>query len=459
MKSDDDKYDSVIDINSIRNLKNGWKIKYNGDKQKVAKTEEMMKSANKSLISVLGHSNRGKTYILQKICKEDLHPGYEISTKGISLKMFGENCILLDTVGTNAPLLVEDENNDPRDQKDFYQKKIDDINLCQIITNYIVQTFVIQHADILICVVGMLTSSEQQFLNKIKKNCMGKKQLIVIHNLIHFYEKDKILDYIENTLKKSIIHDLEDIDITEFDNKDIFNKYYIEKGNENGEDFSIKHFIIANDSDKNNKDQVGYFNEPTINYIRNNLTLSVKKDINLLDELRQHIQNISSLVLNKSLENVEIIKKQNNEYIICNEEIEPKEVTADELNNIYFIGKEYTPLYRYYLRDDPKNREKKYFTIEIKICSKIKNLKVLNPFDTNSNEFTFNISGERDLKENKLNDNTITVHELMNKRKWIKFQLEFKVNMDDLGINAMDPNDESDNEMRYGLLYLNFNVQ
>ena len=42
------------------------------------------------------------------------------------------------TVGSNAPLLVEDRTKDPRDEPDFYQEKINEINLCQFITNYIV---------------------------------------------------------------------------------------------------------------------------------------------------------------------------------------------------------------------------------------------------------------------------------------------------------------------------------
>lgn len=124
-------------------------------------------------IQLSQHSNRGKTYILQKICDTQLWPGYEITTKGISIKVFGKNALLLDTVGSNAPVLVENLNDDPRDKEDF-QISLDDINLCQIITNYIVQNIVIKNVDILICVVGMLTSSEQQFLIRIKKIAFEK---------------------------------------------------------------------------------------------------------------------------------------------------------------------------------------------------------------------------------------------------------------------------------------------
>lgn len=88
----------------------------------------MIKSDNKRFISILGHSNRGKTYILQKISGEKLMPGYEITTKGISIKRFGKNSFLLDTLGTNAPLLVDDPRRDPRDDVDFINK-VNDITI------------------------------------------------------------------------------------------------------------------------------------------------------------------------------------------------------------------------------------------------------------------------------------------------------------------------------------------
>ena len=169
-------YDVIIDINSIRFLKEkGWNIIFTGDKTRQNQLKEIIKSTTKCIVSILGHSNRGKTYILQKISEKNLSTGYQIQTKGLSIKIPRErNMILLDTAGTNAPLLVEDDNDDPRNKPNF-QKELDKINLSQIITNYIVQTFVIKEADTLICVVGMLTSSEQVFLNKIKKNCKNKK--------------------------------------------------------------------------------------------------------------------------------------------------------------------------------------------------------------------------------------------------------------------------------------------
>lgn len=454
---EEEKYDAIIDINSIRNLKTGWKISYYGNKN----IKNIIKSSENIIISILGHSNRGKTYILQKICDTQLRPGYEITTKGISIKVFGKNALLLDTVGTNAPLLVENPNeDDPRDKEDF-QRRLDDINLCQIITNHIVQNFVIKYADILICVVGMLTSSEQQFLNRIKKNCLGKKQLIVIHNLIHFYTKEEILNYIENTLKKSIIHNFIDIPIPGFndENKDYFNKFYIEKAFEdNNKDdinnFNIRHFIMANDTNEND-DEIRAFNMPTISYIRSLLIQKKIKKVNILEKLKEHIETISNQVLNKKIKEVIYQEEKDNDYLIYKEDIEPKEVTADELNNISFVGKEYEPPYRYYV-----NEKEKKFVIEIKICSDIKkkSLNVTNNFE--NNEFKFIISGERDLDENCNSNNKNIIHMMLNKRTWTIFRLEFKVNLDDLnGVDGMDVFDENDYKIEYGILYLKFNIE
>ena len=195
MQAESKDYDVIIDINSIRFLQNkGWKIIY-ANKEKEDELKKIMQSSTKSIVSILGHSNRGKTYLLQRISGIQLKDGYQIQTKGLSIKIPEEkNIFLLDTAGTNAPLLVEEGEKDPRMEKSF-QKELDEIHLCQIITNYIIQTFIIKAANTLICVVGMLTAAEQQFLNRVKKNCLNKKQLIVIHNLIKCYTQREIEKY------------------------------------------------------------------------------------------------------------------------------------------------------------------------------------------------------------------------------------------------------------------------
>ena len=347
------KYDIIIDITSIRFLdKIGWKIIYTGEKEKQKKIKDLIYSnEKKTIISILGHSNRGKSYILQKISGEKLNAGFQIQTRGISIKIPEHmNLMLLDTAGTNAPLLISG-NDDPRNKPNF-QKELDYINLCEIITNYIIQTFIIKEAQILICVVGMLTCSEQQFLNKVKRNCKNLKQLIVIHNLITCSTKEDIEKYIEKTLKKSIIHNFEEIKIPTFkkDKEDkYFNKYFIELDSENDKN-SVLHFILVNDSEENKDSR--FYNNSTIEFIRNYIDTRSVTDINIIKKFRNHIKISSSLVLINELKS--IAESDDRDKIQCKEPIEPKEINADELDNITFVGEEYEPTYRYYKNN---NRE------------------------------------------------------------------------------------------------------
>ena len=449
----DELYDFIIDINSIEKLNDGWVIHYNGDEKKTEKTRNVIKSKEQTIISILGHSNRGKTYILGRISSVQLNPGYDKTTKGISGKIFAEHAIFLDTVGTNAPLLIEDIKNDPRDKDHFNSDIVEKFNLFQIITNYIIQTYVIQYADILLCVIGMLTTSEQRFLNKIKKICAGKKKLIVIHNLIHLFNKKQIEEYINIYLKRSITYDLREIIIPNVNNnknKDYFNKYYIEINKDEEQDFEVLHFIMANDTEKDGKNEGRFFNSPTIDFIRNKINQTINKGIDIHEKLIEHIKNISNQVLENNIENVEISVISNSQSLIkCNGQIKPKKITADVLDNIFFISNDYEPPYRYY-------RNENIFTIEIQICAPIKDEKIIIDYDyiEESEELYFNITGERDLEENEEKN---IFYEIYNKRTWKTFKVEFKINMKDYNIESLDLIENK--EINYGILFINFNIK
>ena len=422
-----DQYDAIIDINSIRFLNKGWNIIY---KEKEKNTKEILNSSQKYIVSMLGHSNRGKTYILNKLSNINLQSGYQIQTKGISIKIPEEqNIIILDTQGTNAPLLLEENEEDKRNQPDF-QKDLEYINLCQIITNYIIQTFIIKEAKILICVIGMLTSSETIFLNKIKKNCRNIKQLIVIHNLIKCYTKKDIEEYKEGTLMKNIIFKFEERIIPSFDPKgkeDKFNKYYIEIEENNNNQSDILHFFFGNDSEKS---EVIKYNEETIKYIQDKIDIQLNEEINLFQKLTEHINSLSSEVLAKNIK-VEINGKL--DLIKCNEEIEPKEIIADELDNIIFIKNYFEPNYKYW-------RKENKFIIGVDICSKLKenSLKVIHFSDKENNDYQiFKIKGERELCEQENKDIKVKYNFINKRISDSKFLLKIKINLSEKGITAI----------------------
>jgi len=412
-------YDIIIDINSIKNLNSlGWNIIYSGDKKKQRK---IIESENKIIISVLGNSNRGKTYILQKLCGENLESGYQIQTKGLSMKFHGE-LIYLDTAGTNTPLLLEEGKKRPN------ETDLQNIHLCQIITNYIIQTFVIEYADILICVIGMLNSAEQIFLKKIKKLCENKKELIVIHNLIKCETRADVEKYKEEILLQMI-----SVKLVEKKIPGTQNKYFIEEGNKH-----IKHFLFANDEKKSK--EIDDYNNTTLDFIKTCIKMGMKNQNNLIEKIKNHIKYISSFVLQN-----EITPEIENDLIKCKEEIIPKDIKADELDNIIFIGKEFEPLHRYC-------KKGKYFIIEIQLCSKYDNLVINHSFDRDSKETVFRVSGERILNikdENKY---------LTNKRKNFKhFKIESRIKLSDFGIKHITKEPEK-KTMKYGILFIIYKI-
>ena len=429
-------YDLIINIDSIRFLNDpGWSIEYfESENYNRKDIEKIVESSKMTIISILGNSNRGKTHILRKLSGVNLKSGYQIQTKGLSIKIYKKDIILLDTAGTNAPLLVENKTCFERPN----QKEIDHIHLCQIITNYILQAFVINQAHILICVIGMLTASEQNFLNKIKKFSKNKKKLIIIHNLIKCTKQEEIIKYKNEILLKMISNKLEERNIPIFKEEDrepLFNKYFIEKDDED-----IMHFIYGNDK----SEDLNFYNKTTLNFIIKCIKIEVVKPINIIQNLKDHIKGISSLVLKEEIDSL----NEGNDFIKTNKEIKPKEILYDGYDDIIFIGKEYEPKYRYYIKNDDS------FIIEIDLCSNYNELKVKQKFDKITKETKFIITGERDI----FNEEKEECEELINfgnkRENYKRFKLEIKIKLKNIGIKHLKQ--DCNKEVKFGILFLTY---
>jgi len=294
------------------------------------------------------------------------------------------------------------------------------------------------------------TSSETIFLNKIKKNCRNIKQLIVIHNLINCHTKRDIEKYKKEILLNNIIIKFDERVIPNFKkngDKDKFNKYYVEFEENNKDNQSdVLHFILGNDSEE----EIKYYNESTINFIQDYIDVKINEDINIIDNLTEHINNLSSLVLNKPIkakvnENYDLIKYEG--------DIEPKEIIADELDNITFIGNYYEPAYKCYKKDEK-------FIVAIDICSQIKegSLKVIHKSDKENNELEiFRIKGERLICGKDKSGNKTNKIDLTNKRiNAKKFQLNFKINLQEKGIVSIGA--EYTHSIQKGILLISFDI-
>lgn len=159
--------------------------------------------------------------------------------------------------------------------------------------------------------------------------------------------------------------------------------------------------------------------------------------------------------MKKELNEIKIVPdKNNNEKIICTEEINIKKLNADELDNNDFVGKYYMPPFRYYKNDGK-------FVIEIQLCCEIDNLDIRNIFLKENEEFLFIITGQKKIENDEENDD-IEIADLINNRFWKYFKVEFNIRLKDFEIDDIEPIDKNDDKsifMEYGILYINFNVE
>ena len=231
-----DAYDVVIDVNAISNITKGWDVKMSEKGRQRYQEQSGKKSC---VVGVVGNKNKGKSFLLTKLAGIKLPSGHSLTTKGLSVKyptIDQQNIVLLDTAGLETPitsstevydLKKELENKLAEEKKEFdesleglpdddgskerKEKEHEDNLRREIlskfttdkqITEYFLQTFILQESHILIFLVEQLTYSDQKLLNRIKNECKGKK-LFVVHNLYTLTTKQQVEEYIQNTLMKS----------------------------------------------------------------------------------------------------------------------------------------------------------------------------------------------------------------------------------------------------------------
>ena len=109
----DNSYDCILDLKSLSNLKEGFPIIYS----KIIKEQfDEIKEERGIVVTAIGNSNKGKTYILSKIFEIKLPFGY--STKGISMKYLqksfkkndsNQRIVIIDTEGSEKGMIISDK--------------------------------------------------------------------------------------------------------------------------------------------------------------------------------------------------------------------------------------------------------------------------------------------------------------------------------------------------------------
>ena len=269
-----DFYDIIVNINSMQNIKNGWEVKINENGKKIIDSKEKNK---KLVIGVMGNRNKGKSFLLQAISGEKMQTGTTINTIGLSIKFSEDKFVLLDSEGSESPILGE-------------HTSMLDISRDKLFTEAFLLSYIAKYSNALLLIVGSLTFSEQKLINKISEDIKklklkgNSKSLIVIHNLQTFETKDEVEKYIKNTLKNSATFQIEE-DITNFSNA---SNFFCEKSEK-----SIKHFIYA----KEDTEAGEYYNKNTINSIKSLYNIDSNKYVyDYKATIIEHFKEMSELM-------------------------------------------------------------------------------------------------------------------------------------------------------------------
>ena len=411
-------YNMIIKVDSMDQLtKEGWKI--------INKIKENRIDIDKkvSIISVLENKNAGKSFILHLLTGKNIPNGYTVTTEGLSFIMpeegdnRGDNYILIDTAGTESPLLLEK----------ITKMTIDSINKMakdRLITDYFLQKFILEKSDIFICVVDNLTLTDQKFINRIVNNYTNKT-IFIIHNLKTFIEKNQVENYINNTLRQSLTFDLKQDKYYDIGNEPNFEEnqiFFIQKLKD--KERKVVHLIIANEDSDAGK----YYNKSTINYLLIQLSqVKEKKPFNIIKNLKDFLVSFSEEIFNKKIEKSSVKIENDCIKIVDNKDLVLKECLNDVMGNI-IIDNNYKPKYRYSYFLDSSTQERKFF-IEIELFG-IWNL--FHKIEVKDNYFIIKISGEKKQKIIERN------YEFKNYIPKSNFDLEIKVK-NSLGIVSDEP--------------------
>ena len=355
--SQKDFYDVVVQIDSIKSIKKGWKICMT---ERGKKNYEKYKNEKIVKIGVVGNANKGKSFLLSKISKMSLPSGMSVKTEGLSIKYpelkdnQNRRIVLLDSAGLETPVLDSGKNNlEGKDKNEIFKEKCRD----KLITELFLQNYIIHNSDILIAVVDILSFSEQKLLLKLKKeieNAKRNQPVIVIHNLKTYTTIEQVDDYIENTLLKSATFKLEKGPIVATKNTNFKIKYILyEKANEKTP--AIFHLIYANENSKAGS----HYNGFTLNFIENSYqSITNHTSYDVIETTKERFIQVSKEILEKKEKENDITKDSFDErypnYIKLkrDKEITLKKCFIDEIGFSNLITNGFEPKYNVFKKDN-----------------------------------------------------------------------------------------------------------
>ncbi|CAF1348055.1 unnamed protein product [Adineta steineri] len=300
-------YDTVIHIGKLNDLlKEGWK--FTTDNSSEASAQRSMINYEDSLIvGILGSYNRGKSFLLNKLCRTQFPTGRLISTEGISIAGPRDTCknlVFIDTAGTDTPTKRED---------------LDDKRAIEALLREIVLGL----CSYIIIVMNRLQLTDQIYMHEVLEYCSklspkGKPEIIFVHNLWDLEFEEDINIVIQREIEDILGAKLTTIQQRN-DSKDIELKMYCSTFNQ----ITIRHFIMA----KEDSAAADNWNEQTLDSLMTILQadLPSRRSACIFDEVLIHINKRLPQLLSSNngsdadLSKIQATKHETEPYIVLSE--------------------------------------------------------------------------------------------------------------------------------------------
>ena len=332
-------YDTIIKLTSLKEscTSEGFTVESSEEGEK---NYERQKKIDATVIGVVGNAKKGKSYILGKISNNPLPVGHSVTTEGISIKypnINGVQVIVLESSISEAPLTINGETK--LENENELIERIADIAKDKQATENFLQSFILFSSNVLIVVVGELTYSEQKMINRIKRELWNQKVIFIIHNLMFLGNMEQVKDFIKDNVLTSITFGelIKNTYINEKEDKSINDIYYTEKYEYNNKKIQIVHLFMAQEESEAGK----YYNESTINYLRNQLIACTKsKKYDVIERFKSYLALSSGRYMEEEIKQESIEYKEDERKFIIKQDkpIKLKKCFIDEIGTPNFFG-------------------------------------------------------------------------------------------------------------------------
>lgn len=295
-------YDLVVRIDSLLFCnQRGWEILH-----KSAENIEKWSQRDQIAVGVIGRENLGKTWIVNKLCKEAFPSGFYFRTEGLSVKYSHEEKlkVILDSAGMNSAIFFYNEHQKQkyRDHCKFSENE-DDCRVKELmindrsLTEYFIQNFILYSCNVILVVVELLTQHDQKIIERIRNLYNNLKEIIVIHNFFKLERKSQVLLRAKEEITGAF-------DVTERTVSLSDVPYYIEHSKDKNKK-NIVHMILGREGCESGD----FFNEPSLRHISDILDVETGiKKFNVLELLNKFFNEKSGIYFN-GLKNVTEFKE------------------------------------------------------------------------------------------------------------------------------------------------------